>query len=81
MTAVMSVAVLADEHISLVKLAGAAVVGIAGLTVSVMVWIDTRMDGKIAKSDKRIMGEIQHLKELLEEKGLIHTHHRSGDEL
>jgi heme O synthase-like polyprenyltransferase len=63
-----------DDHISFTQLIVGGVLAVVGGTVAVMTWIDGRMDSKVKASEKRVLAQISHLKDLLVERGVIHSH-------
>jgi heme O synthase-like polyprenyltransferase len=70
-SAVVVATAVSTDHVQLVEVVGGGLLGISSLTVAVMMWIDTRMDSKVSKTEKAIRRDIRHLKVLLHEKGVI----------
>lgn len=70
-SAVVVATSVSAEHVQVLQLVAGGLLGIGGLTATVMIWIDDRMDKKVGGTRRAILKEIRHLKVLLHEKGVI----------
>lgn len=77
---VAAVSALTEDHIGAAQLLIGSAAALIAATWGVLLAFDGRMDSKVRASEKRVVAQIHHLRDLLIEKGIIHSHPPAHDE-
>lgn len=70
---VAAVSALTEDHVGAAQLLIGSAAALIAATWGILIAFDGRMDSKVRASERRVVAQIHHLRDLLIEKGIIHS--------